>query len=234
MIAIFKRELKAYFASPIGFVFLAAGFLFSGLYFYAYNLYAGATNLSALYSVMFSVILFLIPVLTMRLLSEEKRQKTDQLLLTSPVSCSGIVLGKFSAAAFVYFLCIASTLLDAVVLSFFTRVNVQLIIGNFLGLLFVGCALIGICLYLSSLTENQLIAAVSGFCVSILVILIDALEPLVGNELLRKAFSAVNFSTRYRPFTSGLLELRNVVFFVSVAALFLYFTIARLERRRQQ
>ena len=232
MKAIFLRELRAYFKGPLGFVFIGASCLFSGLYFYAYNLYAGSTSFSSLFSTMFSVVLFLIPVLTLRLLSEERRQRTDQLLMTAPVSSLEISLGKYLSALCVYVLATASTLLDALVFSAIARVNWELVAGNYTGLLLLGAALIAICMFLSSLTESQLIAAVSGFCVSLMVILTDALAPLVDSPAVQTVLGWINFSTRYTPFTYGVFALENAVFFLSIAALFVYLTVARLERRR--
>ena len=232
MKAIFLRELCAYFKGPLGFVFIGASCLFSGLYFYAYNLYGGAISFSKLFATMFSVELFLIPVLTMRLLSEDRRQRTDQLLMTAPVSSLAIVLGKYLCALCVYVLAAASTLLAAFVFSAIVQVNWALIAGNYIGLLLLGVALIAICMFLSALTESQLIAAVGGFSVSLLVILTDALTPLVNIAFIQTVLGWINFSTHYTPFTYGLLALENVVFFLSIAALFLCLTVTCLECRR--
>jgi len=232
MSAVFAREFRSYFKSPLGYVFVGAVCLFTGLYFYAYNLYGGEPTLSRLYSVLFSVVLFLIPILTMRLLSEDMRAKTDQLLMTAPVSSAAVAVGKYLAALTVYAIAISSTLLDAAVLSRFADVGWAQVAGNFVGLLLLGGALIAVCLFLSSLTESQLIAAVGGFLVSILLILLEALSPLVSNPLIKQVFQWLNFSTRYQPFTYGVFALENAVFFLSVAALFVALTVMRLERRR--
>ena len=94
MTAVFKREVRAYFQSPLGYVFIAVMYFFTAYYFFTYNLYNNTTDMSALFNQLFSVVLFLVPILTMRLMSEDKRARTDQLLLTAPVSRIGIVLGK--------------------------------------------------------------------------------------------------------------------------------------------
>ena len=232
MSAIFLREIRAYFKAPLGYVFVGATCLFAGLYFYAYNLFGGAASLDSLFSALFSVELFLIPILTMRLLSEERRQKTDQLLLTSPVSGMGIILGKYPAAMAVFALAAGVTLLDAAVLDAFARVNWKLTLGSYAGLVLFGAALVAICLFLSSLTESQLIAAVSGFSVSLLVILLDTLAPILDNAVLKALCGYLNFASRYAPFTYGVFALENVIFCLSIAGLFLYLTTARMERRR--
>lgn len=232
MNAIFKRELRAYFNAPLGFVIIAVAYFFTNYYFFTYNLYGNTTDFSTLYSMLFSVVLFLVPVLTMRLLSEEKRAKTDQLLLTAPVSRAGIVLGKFFAAFAVYLLAISGTLLDAVITSFVAPVDWPSVVGNFVGIALLGFALIAVCLFLSSLTESQVIAAVMGFAVSLFLVLVDAISYVVSGAFWQTLFAYLSFNARYEPFTLGVVDLPGAVFFLSVAALFLVFSIVTLERRR--
>lgn len=232
MTAIFKRELRAYFLSPLGYVFIGAIAFFSGYFFFTYNLFAGTTNMTLLYSQLFPVVLFLVPVLTMRLLSEDRHLKTDQLLFTAPVSRSAIVLGKYLSALLVFFIAIASTLVQAVVLSFFGRPDWPVVIGHFTGLFLLGGALIAICMFLSSLTESQFIAAISGFGVSLFLMLVDSVALVVSSPFLQQIFRGISFSQRYTPFTMGILDLPGAVFFLSIAALFVALSIAVLDKRR--
>ena len=232
MNAIFKRELRAYFRSPLGYVIVAVAYFFTNYYFFTYNLYGNTTDFTRLYSMLFSVVLFLVPVLTMRLLSEEKRAKTDQLLLTAPVSRAGIVLGKYFAAVVVYLLAISGTLVDAVITAFVAPVDWPSVIGNFLGIALLGLALIAVCLFLSSLTESQVIAAVMGFAVSLFLVLVDAISYVVTGQFWQTLFSYLSFNARYQPFTLGVVDLPSAAFFLSVSALFLVFSIVTLERRR--
>lgn len=122
MLAILKRELSSYFTSPIGYVFLAVFYFFSGMFFYSV-LYSNSTDISYVFSGMFTVLLFVVPLLTMRLMSEEKKQKTDQLLLTSPVSLTGLVLGKFLAAVCMYAIALAVTVVYSLILRGLPRRN---------------------------------------------------------------------------------------------------------------
>jgi ABC-2 type transport system permease protein len=232
MKAVLKREFQAYFYSPLGYVIIAVAYFFTNYYFFTSNLYGNTTDFSNLYNMLFTVVLFLVPVLTMRLMSEDKRSKTDQLLLTAPVARAGIVMGKYLAALLVYLIAISGTLLDAGIASLYGRVDWPCVIGNFLGLFLLGGALIAVCLFLSSLTESQVIAAVLGFAVSLLLVLVDAVSYVVSSKFLQKLFSYISFSERYDPFTIGIVDLANVAFFVSIAALFLCFSTAVLERRR--
>ena len=232
MAAIFKREFKAYFHTPLGYVIIAVAYFFTGYYFFTYNIYGGTTDLTQLFSLLFSVVLFLIPVLTMRLMSEEKKTRTDQLLLTAPVSRVSIILGKYFSALCVFLIAISGTLVTAVIASFYGKVDWPCVIGNFLGLVLLGMAQIAICLFLSSITESQVIAAVLGFAVSLFLMLIDAISYVVSSRLLQNVFSYISFNERYAPFTLGVVELKNIVFFISVAALFCAFSTAVLERKR--
>ncbi len=232
MAAIFRREFKAYFHTPLGYVIIAAAYFFTGYYFFTYNIYGGTTDFTQLYSLLFSVVLFLIPVLTMRLMSEEMKSKTDQLLLTAPISRLSIVMGKYFSAICVFLIAIAGTLVTAIIALFYGKVDWPCVIGNFIGLFLLGIAQIAICLFLSSITESQVIAAVLGFAVSLFLLLVDAISYVVSSDFLKGIFEYISFNERYSPFTLGVIELKNVIFFISVAALFCAFSTATLERKR--
>jgi len=232
MLAVLKREFRAYFQSPLGYVFFSAMFFFSGYYFFTYNLYGNTTNMGRLFELLFPVVLFLVPVLTMRLVSEDKRSGTDQLLLTAPVSRTGIVLGKYSAAASVFLISISATLVQTAVMSFFAAPDLPVIVGNFVGLLLLGTTLIAICMFLSALTASQFIAAVLGFVVSIFLMLVDALALVVDSRFLQALFRNLSFNDRYTSFTLGILELPNVIFFLSISFLFVFLTVAVLDKER--
>lgn len=232
MISIFKREVRAYFRTPLGYVIIAVTYFFSGYYFFTYNLYGNTTDFTQLFDLLFPIVLFLVPVLTMRLMSEEKRSKTDQMLLTAPISRLGIIMGKYFSAVVVFLIAISATLIDAVIASFYGKVDWPCVIGNFIGLFLLGLALIAICLFLSSVTESQVIAAVLGFAVSLFLMLVDAISYVVKSEFLKSFFEYISFNERYSPFTLGIVELQNVVFFVSIAALFCAISTALLERKR--
>jgi ABC-2 type transport system permease protein len=185
-----------------------------------------------LFTDLFPVVLFLVPILTMRLFSEDKRLKIEQQLLTAPVTRKGIVLGKYFAALGVFFSAILSTLLDAFIMSIYGLPDWPVIIGNFAGLFLLGMTLISICMFFSSLTESQVISAVCGFVVSLFLMLIDSLSTTVSGEFFQGLFKDISFNSRYTPFTMGIFDLSNIVFFLSVTALFIIFTVAVLDRRR--
>lgn len=232
MKAIIKRELSAYFNSAIGYVFLAIFFLFSGLFFFATSLNSNSTDLGYVFSSLLMLVVFLIPILTMRLISEEKKQKTDQALLTAPISLISIALGKYLSALIVYTISISVTLLYAVVLSFFNAPDWTSIIGHFIGLFLLGASLIAINLFISSVTESQVIAAVCGFAVGLLVLFMDAIKSLISIDLVGTIIKNISFVQHYNNFTMGILNIADLVFFLSVCALFIFLTVRVFEKRR--
>lgn len=234
MAAIFKREFKAYFFSPIGYFVLAILFFFAGWFFYAGNLTVDSADLSTVYNSLFSIVLLaVLPILTMRLFSDEKRQKTDQALLTAPVSLSGIVLGKFLAALVLFALGIAITLIYAVIIAFLVTPDWSMILGNYLGLLLLGGAVISIGLLISSLTESMFISALGTFGVSFVLVMLDNLTTIFsGNSFVESVVNFLSISQRYNNFTMGLINYNDVIFFLSIMALFLFLTVRVLDHKR--
>ena len=231
MFAVLKRDLSAYFSSPIGYIYLAVFYVFSGYFFFGV-LYSNTTSLSNVFNGMFTIIMLLIPILTMRLMSEDLKNKTDQALLTAPISLVSLVLGKFLAALIVYCLGVAITLVYGVVIAAFAPPDWTVVFGNVLGMLLLGAALIAIGMFISALTENQVIAAVGGFAVGFSLILVNSLSALISIEWLKKFVSGLSFMERYDEFTNGILDISNIFFFVSVCAVFVFFTVRVIEKRR--
>ena len=230
--AIIKRELYSYFCSPVAYVVMAIFLFFSGLFFSMVCLMGDTSNLTYVFNNMFLVIVLLTPMMCMRLLSDEKRLRTDQALLTSPVSILGIVMGKFFSACILFLVCLAIYVIFGFVLSFFVTPQWSVILCNFLGLFILGCALIAIDLFLSSLTESQMIAAISGFAVGLLVYLLDNIASAIPVEFLEKAVKSMSFLSHYQNFTVGLLSIADLVFFLSVIALFIFLTVRVIEKKR--
>lgn len=231
MSAIFKRELRSYFTSPLGYVVFTVFALFEGFYFY-YLFYYNYGDITSLFSYMLNISMFLCPILTMRLISEDKRLKVDQALLTAPVSLWGVVMGKFLAALTVFASCYVLTLVNQLIFAVFTTPNWIVYIGNLVGILLLGAALIAIGLFISSLTESQLVSAVVSFGAVMLLIMMDSLAAAVKFEPLEKLVSSLSFMTRQETFASGVLDFSNLIFFLSVAAVFLFLTVRMLEKKR--
>lgn len=232
MFAIFKRELKAYFTSPLGYVFLAIFYAFSGLFFYIFSLSVGSTDISSVFLMMFIVLMVFVPLLTMRLLSEDKKQKTDQLILTAPVSLLSIVMGKFLAAYAIFAIGVAVMPVYGFVMSTFATVSWLPIWGNTVGLLLLGGIFVSIGLFISSLTENQMIAAIGGFFINLMILLMNTLKSALPNGFLQDVLSSISVYSRYSEITSGIFSLSSLIFFVSVIFIFLFLTVRVLEKSR--
>lgn len=157
----------------------------------------------SLFEILFTVTLFLVPILTMRLMSEDRRNRTDQLLMMAPISTFSIVFGKLLAAAVVYFTAMLITIVEAVVLSMFAPVEWSVVIGHFIGLFLLGLSLISVGLLISTLTENQIIAAIGGFCVGFFLMLLDSISSLISNSVLAGFVTDLSFQTHYRNFHAG-------------------------------
>lgn len=232
MKAIFKRELRSYFSSPVGYVCIAALTALYGFFYYQVMALGSSSYISSVYGTMFSYCMIVIPVITMKSMSDDQKNKTDQALLTAPVGVTGIVLGKFLACFFVYFVATTLGLLPPIAMTFFAYPSWGEVIGNYLGTLLYGGAMISIGVFISSLTVSQIIAAIGTFAVSVFLMYIDNIASAVSNSLVSSLIGWISFTSRYSTFTQGIFSLSSTVFFLSVIAVFVFLTARRMESRR--
>lgn len=179
MKAIYKRELKSFFHNMTGPIFMAAVLVFTGVYFVAYNIVQGYPYFAAALSGMSFVLLLVIPILTMRSFAEERKSKTDQLLLTSPVPVSQIVMGKYLAMLSILGFCMMIACLAPIIIHFYGGGSIAADYTAILGFFLLGAAYIAIGMFLSSLTESQIIAAVGTFCILLVLQLIDGIASIL-------------------------------------------------------
>ena len=232
MSAVFKRELKAYFTSPIGWIYLAVFYFFAGLFLFLGPVLMLSPSMSAVFSSMQTIVMFLVPILTMRLFSEDKRQKTDQLLLTAPVGLTGIIFGKLLAAFAVFTLGFSATFIYALVLECFGTFEWTIYFSNLLGMLLLGLALISIGAFISSLTENQVVAAIGGFAVTLLLVFVDTLASVFTTGFISTILTNLSVYTRYNDFSLGVINFSDIIFFLSVCAVFVFLTVRVFEKKR--
>ena len=234
MSAIFRREFKTYFTSPLGYIVLAMIFGLSGYFFFGDNLVGKSADLTAVFSLLQTFLMLLVlPVLTMRLMSDDKRQKTDQALLTAPVSLTGIVLGKFFAALLLFGIGISIMLVFAVIIATQVTPDWLVVFGNYVGLLLLGSMIIAIGLLISCLTESQFVAALGTFLASFALLMVDSFAAMLSSGKVVTAITEfLSVSQRYSTFTSGLMQYDDIVFFLSFTALFLFLTVRVLDRKR--
>lgn len=232
MTAIFKRELRSYFNAPVGYVCVAVLAALYGIFYYQVMALGSSSYISSVYGTMFNFGMMVIPIITMRSMSDDQKNKTDQALLTAPVGVTAIVAGKFLACLCVFFAATTLGLLPAVAISFFGSPSWGEILGNYLGTLLYGGAMIAIGVFISSLTVSQIIAAIGTFIVAVLLMYIDSLASAVNSAAVSALVGWISFQTRYTPFTQGVFSVSNTVFFLSVMAVFIFLTARRLESRR--
>lgn len=234
MFAIYKRELKSYFHSFIGFLFIGIMLFFVGLYYTAYNLLSGSPYFSYAISSVIFVFLLAMPILCMRILSEERRNKTDQLILTAPVSVGRIVMGKFFALLTIFALPTLIICVYPLILSMFGTVPLGEAYLAILAFFLYGMACIAIGLFVSSLTESQVIAAVLGFGLLFLGYMMSAICSLISStgNLLTKTLGVYDMYTPFAHFLNGTLNLTSVIYFVSLTALVLFLTVQSVQKRR--
>jgi len=232
-----RRELGAYFLSPIAYAVIAM-FLFSaGLAFGLGTFVSGEeASLRSLLDFWIVLILaFVLPMLTMRLISDELRVGTIETLMTAPVTESEVVLGKFFGAFFFYLILIAAVLLYPLILQFFGPVDAKLLACHYLGLLLLGGLYIAVGLFFSSCTKHQVIAVLLSFTVlALMTFASHALAQKVSAGWLRVTLQQLSVRSHFHDFVRGMLDINHVVFFVTVTGFFLFLTVKRLEMRRWQ
>ena len=233
MFAIFKREMKGYFTGALGYVFLVMFLAVAAVVFAYTTLFAMTANVTGYFTVMLLFSAIALPVLTMKSFSEERKMKTEQLLLTSPVSIPGMVIGKFLASYAMYAGALLFTSLYFLLLIPYAPINFALLFGNITALLLVGMVFITIGLFVSALTENQLSAAVGTFAIILAFLGIGLLSTLLPEKYwLRFVLEALSILSRFQNLTAGFFELSSFVYYLSVSGVFIYFTMRIYDRRR--
>ena len=233
MNAIRKRDLQGFFRSPLGYVYAGAFLAIMNLYFFASCILSSSSDVSSVFSNMLIVFLFLMPILTMRLFSEEYKQGTDKLLLTAPVSVWDIVGGKFLAVLGVLLCALLCTVPWLIMIVIFGTPAWGTIISCYIAVICASAVFASMGMFLSSLTESQLIAAVLSFALFLGLSIADMLSYSLGTDsLLGTLLNWLSIFTRYDTFMSGQFSLGNLIYFLSLTGLFLYLTARVIERRR--
>ena len=231
MSAVFKREFRAYFTTPIGFIVIAAFYFFLGLYFSMIYSY-GSPDTAMVNVAMSTVIVFTMPVLTMRLMSEDRRQKVDQALLTAPVSLTSIVLGKFFAALAVFAIGFAPTVIFEIIVASYVSVNVMSYIYALFGMMLLGSALISIGMFISSLTESPVISAILTLVINILVLYMSNFASMIKVSWIATVVEKAAFISAFENFRENILSVADILYFVSISAAFLFLCVRSLDKRR--
>jgi ABC-2 type transport system permease protein len=229
-LVIFRKELRSFFNSPVAYVVIVVFLAIVG-WFFSTNLFlANVASLRVVFEIVPLVFLFFAPAVTMRLLAEERKAGTLELLATRPVRDLEIVLGKFLAAWALLGAALVPTLVYAVTVAALGRVDPGPVIAGYLGLLLLGGAYVAIGLWASSITENQIVAFIVGFLVMLAFFLFDKVLVFIP-ESLQSVFEFLSIDHHFSSIARGVLDTRDLIYFASLLGFSLYLTTVSLERR---
>lgn len=244
MFAIYKKELRSYFLNAIGYVYVGVFLAVSALLCCYTTIGAQTYDTSEYFTYIIFSFIILIPLLTMKLFSEEKKLRTEQLLLTAPVSIWGMVLGKFFAAFTLFLGTVLASCVNFFPIYAYARaeglneaydavgpVGVS-IISSLLGIICIGMAFIAIGMFISSLTENQLAAAIVTVAIIVSMLVLNLVNEYITNYAIRFVIDWVCFVSRFAPFSAGMFDPSALLYYVSVTGVFLLLTVRVYDKRR--
>lgn len=233
MIAIWKRELLSYLKSPVGYVYLFLYLLISGSVFNVFNLQSGGSS-DVTYYFFFNcyTLILAIPLLTMKLFPEERKNKTDQILMTAPVSITGMVMGKFMAAYTLFVASLVPSIGAVMFLGFNGYVQPGIVIGSVIALLLMGAAYIAVAMLMACITESQIIAFMGGFFVLLLLNICSMINDIIDNEIINKFIDALAITSRYETLAQGLFDFTAIIYFLSITLISIFLIIRVIDKRR--
>lgn len=232
MNAIIKKELRIYFNTPIAWVFIAVLVCVGSILFTLFNLFAASSAIGTIFALLPWVFVVMTPLLTMRLVAEERSLKTDQLLLTAPISVSAIVWGKLVSALIIFGISIVLMLMYQIILEFYSDVEWGTVFTNYLGFFLLGASLISIGLFISSLTENQFTAAIITIAVLLAMFLLSSFNETSGFAVLDALLGILKITARFNGFYTGFINITDALYYISITVIFALLTIYRIEKRK--
>ncbi|MCH5212333.1 MAG: ABC transporter permease subunit [Oscillospiraceae bacterium] len=231
MKAIFKRELRSYFLTLTGYVFFTMFLLLGGFLIYNMNITNGYTSVNNTIKNFINWETFILPILTMRMFAEDRKLKTDQLLLTSPVPVRSIVIAKFFAAFVMVFAALVVVFLCTASFRFFGRINWAEMISSYIGFLLLCGVVLAIGEFMSSLTDSMIVAAFSTYAVLIVTVFLGSRAGVVSGKA-SEILLWLSPTERFNDFAMGILDPAALVYYISIIVLFIAITIQTTERRR--
>ena len=255
MLAILKRELRSFFSGAMGYVFLVIYLVVSGAVFSYTTLFSMTSDVTGYFLVMLIFSAIILPILTMKSFSEERKAKTEQLLLTSPVSITSMVMGKYLASLTMFAGCVLASCINFIPLYVVGKIEregkpyevthigpvTSEIIGSLVAVLLIGAAFIGIGLFISALTENQLSSAVITIAVILVMVVMGFVNNigsdaegnrLVANSVVRFIIDWISIFSRFGNFTYGVVDIAALIYYLSIAGVFVFLTVRVYEKRR--
>ena len=239
MLAVFKKEMKSYFVTPMGYIFLAVALFVSSFLFALTTYYQEkpVSDPSTYFTVLVFLLAIILPVLTMRSFSEERRSKTDQLLFTSPVSIFSLIFGKFLAAMAMFVIYLGLSMINLIPV--FANVayganqpNVAILIGNILAVILVGACFIAIGIFASSLSENSAVAFIITLGILAGFLVINLFNAYIEIDWIRAVLSWLSIYGRFVNFTYGVFDIGALIYYLSITGIFLFLTERIFQVRR--
>ena len=240
MKAIYKREMFTYFTSPTGYLVLAFSLFISGFLFVKTNMNnmpdanvaVFSTNLVQFFSLVTYVLLLLVPLITMHLWSEEKKNKTDQLLLTSSVPVSSIILGKYFACLTLFAINVVIMLVYPLTMSFYGTVIWTNVLMLYFGYFLLGAALLSVGLFVSTLTESQFVSALITFVIVLTMFLFKVFTSTVNVGFIADIIEWFSLFSRFDMFVYGLVDIATIVYYLSFSGLFIFLSVVFIQKKR--
>ena len=223
MFAVIKKEFKSYFLSPIGYVFIGLFLIMFSIFFYTDVINYGSTNFEYIFYSGATILTFIVPILTMRTFAEERKTGTEQLLLTSPLSITKVILGKFIAATLIVIITELCTFMYFGILCYYGVPHITTALATMLGFLLLAMSYISFGMLASSITENQIIAAVS----TIAIFVLAWLAPSISTKL-----TAISLIEKFYPFATGVFPITETISLISITAMFVALTMVVIKRRK--
>jgi ABC-2 type transport system permease protein len=230
-LTIMKKELKGYFYSPLAYVIGVLLLGLAGYFYYLWSIAGGFAGIHPMISILSTALLFTAPLMSMKLIAEEKKRGTIELLLTMPVKPGQIILGKFFAVALIFLIIVSITLIHTLVLAIIGNPEAGVTFSLYLGLILEGLALLSIGLFISSLTDSQVVAGISSLGVGLAFFFINLLSSKVGAPW-NAIFGELSFGKHLGPFFQGLIDLKDIAFFVLITLLGLGLSTQYLENEK--
>lgn len=227
---IFKRELRGYFYSPQAYILMGFFILLTGFFFSDFIIHTGYPSIQYSMANWPMIFLFIAPILTMKLFTEERKNGTEKLIFSSPISVIEVVLGKFLSVCIVYITSLLLTLIHVIIVSIIGHPDMGVIFTSYLGNLLLGFSFLSVGVFASSLTENQIIAGIISFGLLIFFWIIDILQGIFSGVLL-KIINLLSLFDPYTNFQNGIISLSGIVYYLSFTGIFLFLTIRVIKSR---
>lgn len=232
MLAIYKKEMRTYFTTPLGYVFIAVFLAISGFMFAVSTLQSQTSDVSGFFQLMIFGYIVIVPMLTMRSFAEERRTRTEQLLMTAPISITSMVMAKFFAAFTMFAGSVLVSCLYYLPLFNYGEPNVGRAVGCLIAMLLIGMCFIAVGIFVSTLTDNPVTASIGTMAILIGFVAAGMFNNLIDAYFLRYILDWISVYSRYSNFTYGIFDISAAVYYLSITTVFIFLAVRVYERRR--